>query len=101
MKKIKFWPTTKMGRYSALAVFIFVLAIAYRIVQGETGLFQSRLADLMEIFAFFLEYLAGGIGWLFGIISILRYKERSLLVIAYTLLPFAALGVIFIRSMLS
>lgn len=67
-----------MGRFSSSMVLVFALAILLRILQWS---------DLLDILAFFLEYLAGAAALLSGLIAVVFKKERSILVIASLVIP--------------
>ena len=85
--KLRLRPRTELGKFSMGAFFVFALALLLRILQSEFTVFQTRIADSLEILYFFLEYISGALAWLTGLISILASKERSIIILGYTLAP--------------
>jgi hypothetical protein len=86
--KLRLLPQTKVGRFSLGALLIFALALLIRVLQ---------INDILDILAFFLEYIAGTAALISGLISMLMYKERSVLVLVYTVVPLVALLFVLIR----
>lgn len=82
MRHFSLLPHTKLGKYSGVLFLLFCLALLVRILQ---------IADLIDILAFLLEYLFGAAAWITGLISVIRDKERSVLILAYLIIPVAAL----------
>lgn len=80
-------PQTVLGKFSAAALLLFAFALLARILQAEIEVFHTRAGDLLAILFFFVEYLAGFTAWLSGVIAIIRNRERSVLVWAYTIIP--------------
>lgn len=69
MVKFSFWPHTGLGKFSLGAFLIFALAILLRILQMEFSLLQTRMDDILGIYYFFIEYIAGALSWLSGVIN--------------------------------
>lgn len=93
-------PQTVLGKFSAAAFLLFALAFLARILQAEIEVFHTRAGDILAILFFFVEYFAGFTAWLSGVIAILKKRERSVLVLTYTIIPLIAVLIMIGRNFL-
>ncbi len=81
--KSAFLPTTTLGKWSiSLAIslfFLFILSLAITILGHQTG-GETFFDNLYISVPMFLAGISGIAALITGIICILRYKERSVLV---------------------
>lgn len=82
MGNLRLLPHSKLGNYSMGLFLLFCLSLLVRILQ---------ISDLIDIISFFLEYIFGAAAWTTGLISVIRDKERSVVILAYLAIPVGAL----------
>lgn len=65
--KIRFWPKERAGKYAVCLIFLFILLLILKFFSYRIGLPSPVIAVL------------GVIGFVFGVISMIKYKDRALL----------------------
>lgn len=100
MKKLTVWPKTGLGKFSFVVMISFVFSLLLRILHLEMGGFNTSLDGLLEIVFFFMEYAAGALAIVTGLISILAKKERSIIVVVYSAVPLIFILLLLFSSLL-
>jgi len=102
-------PKTKLGKWSVWLIIVFFVSMAILLILGLSGAFQGgdtfsiNLGNPIEILFLLSLVLAGTCGiasFVTGLISIIKFKERSVLVFVTSAIGLYVL-VMFVGELLS